>query len=439
MSLKTGNSLLHSYSFRLTIWYAALFISSLVVIFLISYRILIADLVHVVDRGLLAQTSRIDEEFSSENLDVIKINIRQSIEAEGKNRIFYRLLTSNLNVVETSDPLKWPCLNFPQMSRWASQAAGSNTIYHTLAPPDRNYKVRIISRGIAQGRYIVQIGKTMRDEEELITVYTKVFGGAVLVLFLCGTLLAWLEAQKAMARIEGLMQQLRDVTNNIAHDLRTPITRIRGLAETSLGQKADYQESAGFIVEECDRLVKVINTMLEISEADAGLKKVEQAPLDIVTLVRQGCEVFTPVAQDKGLTLQFNSLHQNLIVFGQPSRLQRVISNLLDNAIKFTPSGGRIDVEVNKEGAYVLISVRDTGIGIAPSDKGRIFEKFYRVESSRSIPGNGLGLSYVRSMVNAMAGTVSVESAPGQGSTFTIKLPLSNVIPAKAGIHITKM
>ena len=469
MLLKTKGNLFHSFSFRLTVWYAILFITSLIIIFFISYKILLSDLVHVVDRGLLAETTSVENEFYKDGLDKVKSDIRESIEEEGKNKIFYRLLSSNLNILATSDPLKWPCLNFPQMSKWASMAAGSNTIYQTLSPPDRNFKIRIISRGIFGGKYIVQIGKTMRDEEELVGVYKKVFGGAVLVLLLCGIVLAWIEAQRAMRgvkrvthmarnigyngicdrvqsqgegeeiddlaqtfntmldRIEDLMRGLKDVTNNIAHDLRTPITRIRGLAETTLGKDQsieNFQESVGNIVEECDRLVVMINTMLEIAEADAGLKKIDKAPVDIVALVKKGGDIFLPVAQDKGIHLDFKSSSDRLVVMGEPMRLQRVISNLLDNAIKFTAQGGDIRVEIEKKGTDAIIFIKDTGIGIDESHKTRIFEKFYRIESSRSAPGNGLGLSYVQSIVSSMGGTVEVESILARGSIFIVKLPL---------------
>jgi len=419
MSLKTKNNLFQTFSFRLTAGYALLFVSSLAIVFFISYKILLSDLLHVVDRSLYAQTARIEDNLGKEELPQVITEIRESIEEEGKNRIFYRLLKSNLDVVTTSDPLKWPCLNFPQMSQWAHRASGSNSIYSTIKPSDRNYKVRILSRGIDEGKYIVQIGKTMSDEEELAAVYRKVFGGAVLVLLFCGVFLAWLEAQRAMRRIEELMQSLKDVTNNIAHDLRTPITRIRGMAET------DYQQSQGAIIEECDRLVGVINTMLAIAEADAGLKKVQCVALDIVTLVRQGCEIFELVAQDKNITLNFKSEQPSLIVSGDAPRLQRVVSNLLDNAVKFTPVGGSITVSLTQETKHAFITVADTGIGISPENQLRIFEKFYRVDTSRTNPGNGLGLSYIQSMVQALGGRVTVKSSLGQGSSFIVILPLA--------------
>lgn len=228
-------------------------------------------------------------------------------------------------------------------------------------------------------------------------------------------------------RIEDLMRGLKDVTNNIAHDLRTPITRIRGLAETTLGKDQsieNFQESVGNIVEECDRLVVMINTMLEIAEADAGLKKIDKAPVDIVALVKKGGDIFLPVAQDKGIHLDFKSSSDRLVVMGEPMRLQRVISNLLDNAIKFTAQGGDIRVEIEKKGTDAIIFIKDTGIGIDESHKTRIFEKFYRIESSRSAPGNGLGLSYVQSIVSSMGGTVEVESILARGSIFIVKLPL---------------
>jgi len=471
MSLKKKNSLFGTFAFRLTVWYAVLFILSLIIIFFISYKILAADLVHVVDRDLLAATNKVDQEFQRQGLPQVKSDIREGIEEEGINRVFYRLLNSNLNIVVTSDPLKWPCLNFPVLSQWASMAASGQTNYHTLTPNDRPYKIRIITQAVDGAKYVVQIGKPMKDEEELAKVYSKVFLGSVFILLLCGIILSWVEAQKAMKgvkrvtttarnigqdgidhrvelghegeeiedladtfnhmldRIEQLMIGLKDVTNNIAHDLRTPLTRIRGLAESTLGKKdiEGYQESNGIIVEECDRLNQMINTMLEIAEADAGLKKPEQMSIDIVALAQQAVEIFLPVAEDKGINLEFKGPSHPIIVSANTARLQRIIANLLDNAIKFTESKGIIRLEIKEAHNEAIILVKDTGIGIASKDQSRIFEKFYRVESSRSTPGHGLGLSFVKSMVASMGGSITVESLLSQGTTFSINIPLKSL------------
>jgi signal transduction histidine kinase len=471
MSLKKKNSLFSTFAFRLTLWYAILFIISLIIIFFISYKILAADLVHVVDRDLLAATNKVDQEFQRQGLTQVKSDIREGIEEEGINRVFYRLLTSQLNIVVTSDPLKWPCLNFPVLSHWASMAAGGQSNYHTLSPNDRPYKIRILSQVVDDGKYVVQIGKPMKDEEELAKVYSKVFLGSVFILLLCGIILSWIEAQKAMKgvkritstawnigqgdikhrvelghegeeiedlaetfnhmldRIEQLMMGLKDVTNNIAHDLRTPLTRIRGLAESTLREKdvEGYQESIGTIVEECDRLNGMINTMLEIAEVDAGLKKPEETSVDIVSLGQQAYEIFLPVTQDKEIGFEIKSPSHPVIVLANAPRLQRIIANLLDNAIKFTNSKGSICLEIKEAQNEAIISVKDTGIGIASKDQPRIFEKFYRVESSRSTPGHGLGLSFVKSMVSSMGGSITVESFLSQGTTFSISIPLKSL------------
>ena len=471
MSLKKKNSLLGTFAFRLTLWYAILFLLSLIIIFFISYKILTLDLIRVVDRELSTAADKVDKEFEAQGLDQVKLDIREGIEEEGTDRVFYRMLTSQLNIVETSDPLKWPCLNFPVLSQWASLAAGGNAGFHTLSPKDRPYQIRIFSRMVDGGNYIVQIGKPMKDEEELARIYGKVFLGSVFILLLCGITLSWIEARKAMKgveritstawdiaqgdikhrvelgkegeeievlaetfnhmldRIEQLMMGLKDVTNNIAHDLRTPLTRIRGLAESTLGKKhvEQYQESIGTIVEECDRLSQMINTMLEIAEADAGLKKPDRAPVDIVALAQQGHEIFLPVAQDKDISLELQIPSRPVFVMANASRLQRIIANLLDNALKFTGPKGKICLEIREVRHEAVIIVKDTGVGIASEDQARIFEKFYRVESSRSAPGHGLGLSFVKSMVSSMGGSISVERSLGNGTVFTIKFPLKQL------------
>jgi len=467
MSLKKKNSIFRSFASRLTIWYSVLFTILLIIIFSISYKILVSCLRQVVDRELLTETTEIEEEFYKEGLEKAKLGIQEGIEAEGKNRMFYRLFSSSLQLLVTSDLTNWNYLDFSKLDQWAAMSAVNETIYGTVVSPDKRFNVRIISRRIVGREYIVQVAKVMKDDQALAQSYAQVFGGSIFVLLVCGIALGWVGSRRAMSgvkritqtardigreginhrvklgnegeeieelaqtfntmldRIEQLILELKDVTNNIAHDLRTPITRIRGLAETTLNTRniENYQEVVGVIVEECDRLVHLINTMLEIAEADAGLKKFNKVPIDIVTLARQGYEIFLPVAQDKGIHLDFKSPQESLWILGNIAHLQRVISNLLDNAVKFTGQGGGIFVEVKEDGLDVVISIKDTGIGIDQSQQVRIFEKFYRVESSRAIVGNGLGLTFVKSIVSSLGGNTAVESVLGKGSTFVVKIP----------------
>jgi len=184
----------------------------------------------------------------------------------------------------------------------------------------------------------------------------------------------------------------------------------------------EYQEMAESIAEECDRLWTMINTMLDISEAEAGVSPLSVDEIDLSVLVKEACDLFQPLAKEKGLQVEVNTPPQCPLQ-ADKAKLQRVFANLLDNAIKYTPDGGSITVAVKEGPKEVAISVSDTGIGISSNEIPHIFDRFFRADGSRSQPGAGLGLSLVRAIVRRHGGEIKVSSSPGAGSTFTVVLP----------------
>jgi signal transduction histidine kinase len=200
---------------------------------------------------------------------------------------------------------------------------------------------------------------------------------------------------------------------------------MRGTAETTLTgveNLADYQAMAASTIEECDRLLSLINTMLDISEAEAGVVKLKPIDFDLAKVVRDVCDLFRPVAEDKEVLIR-EEAPDGCALRADREKIQRSLANLLDNAIKYTPAKGSVTVLLRDAGPQFLISVKDTGIGISAQDLPHIFERFFRSEASRSQPGNGLGLSLARALVRAHGGEISVESALAQGSTFVLSLP----------------
>ena len=225
--------------------------------------------------------------------------------------------------------------------------------------------------------------------------------------------------------IQGLIKGIKEVTDNIAHDLRSPLARIRGIAETALmtpGLVSDYESVIGNFIEECDRLIGIINTMLEISEAEAGVSKLEIAEINITKLVRDACVLFQLIAEDKHICL-IQKIEPDLSIFADQQKMQRVTANLLDNALKYTKPGGSVTISSEQNEREVIISFIDNGIGISEEDLPHIFKRFYRCDRSRSQPGIGLGLSLAQAIVTAHGGNIFVTSLPDNGSTFTLTLP----------------
>jgi len=226
-------------------------------------------------------------------------------------------------------------------------------------------------------------------------------------------------------RIQVLLTEIKDMNNHIAHDLRSPIARIRGTAEVALtaGKSLnDYENLAATTIEECDRLLEMINTMLMISKTEAGVEELIREEIHLSRFVREACELFQPSAEDQGVALSCHAPDE-IRVSGDARMIQRMLSNLMDNAIKYTAPGGAVTVSLSEKNARVLVSVKDTGCGIAPGDLPRIFDRFYRGDQSRSKPGFGLGLSLARAIARAHGGDITAASIPGQGSTFTVTLP----------------
>jgi heavy metal sensor kinase len=232
-----------------------------------------------------------------------------------------------------------------------------------------------------------------------------------------------------LTRLERTVGEMKQFTASISHELRTPLAVLRGEAEVALmqdGSGEHYRRVLTSQLEEFEKLSRMINQLLMLASAESGDVEIAREPVQISALVESLAEQLEPVASSKHVHLTCHC-EPDVEVIGDTGWLERIVLNLVDNAIKFTRSGGRVNVRVSHDKSNAILEVEDNGIGIIPESISRVFERFYRADGARSnrADGAGLGLSLVKWAVDQHHGSVHIESAPGQGTRFTVHLPLA--------------
>ncbi len=230
-----------------------------------------------------------------------------------------------------------------------------------------------------------------------------------------------------LGRLEAAFTEMRQFTADASHELQTPLTILRGEIEIALRSKRSEEEYVGVMksaLEEIERISLLVEGLLLLARSDAGVLRLDLKPLDLMIVTEDVLDRLGPLAAAKPVSLTLGHV-EPLPVSADPIHLRRLLLNLIDNAIKYTPAGGSVKVSMARADGWAKLSVRDTGIGIAPEDRDRVFQRFFRSAEARSAQGgSGLGLSIVRSIVEAHQGRIELESLPGKGSTFTVCLPL---------------
>ncbi len=276
-------------------------------------------------------------------------------------------------------------------------------------------------------RQVLPGGDEVTGEVEVGTVRRRSFSVTAAPVRAAGASSAVLVLHD-ITELRRLERVRRDFVANVSHEFKTPLTAIQGFAETLLGgaldDKANRKRFMEIIREHAQRLARLTDDLLKLSRIEAGRLELESRPVSVAALVNGCVETARLKAESKGLRLTVGLPEDLPAVRGDAVQLGEVLQNLIDNALQYTPPGGRIDVTAYSNGHEVIFTVADTGIGIPEADLERIFERFYRVDAARSreAGGTGLGLSIARHIVDAHGGRIWVESAVGQGSRFRFSI-----------------
>jgi len=472
MSLKGKIKFYRRLDVRMAFWYTITFLTTILIIFgFLDYRFQ-HNLLKEIDRMLIDETHEIINQILKHPLS-IKEKLKSQEEIVAKRRYYpiaFQVFDHQLNLIYTCSKL--PGFIFPKPSLDEKNFI-IPVLKKSVKGSRKNLPFRLHTYFYREGsklKYVVQVATELKIMRKSVENFRENLMVAFVVAFLFGSVGGWILSRKNLKpidtlteaikrinanqlnerlpiqgiddeldrlaltvnemieRVEEYLKKLTQFTADAAHELRTPITALKGETEVLLSRKRsseEYQEALINNLERLDYLTRLINNLLLLSQADEGKASLEFKTINLTNLLRELQEAFFLVAEQKKINLSFTG-GKEIFLEGDWLRLTQLFSNLIDNAIKNTPEGGEVALELQEENKEVKIRVKDTGMGISPEDLPYIFDRFYRVDKSRSRDsgGVGLGLSICQWIVRAHQGTIEVESIPQQGTTFTVTLPI---------------
>lgn len=449
-------------SLRLFFLYAAVFITSALLLFSGSYFLLLNSLKEQDVSAIKAELQIYAKLFEQGGVEMIESKYAIVKKFESPERYFLRIADSDNKTILIKLPYQWASFNLKELELSKPQ----NETWHYIKAEDRSSHLEVYTVRLTTGHWI-QIGKSTEGREKILQRFKEVSSLIVIFMLLIGSVTGALLSHRALKpvrelislikslniknlnervpepaskdelwelvilfnqlldRISNVVNAMKKSLDSVAHDLRTPITRMRGTAEMALCADCNIEtlrEALSDCVEESDKVLRLLNAIMDIAEAEAGALKLKKEALSLKALIDPLVELYRPVAEEKGVALQVH-VEEDIHLLANPIRLSQAIANLLDNAIKYTQEDTTVRISAGKTEAGVQITVEDQGPGIEAEEEDKIWNWFYRSDSARGKRGLGIGLATVKAIVEAHGGKVKAESRNGSGSRFVVELP----------------